>query len=142
MSFWDKIKQFNLLYNMPKVGDPYDRIPMFQSILSEELREGEDIAAKVGLASIWESNYDKMDMRVDMADWLGDLLVYCASEAVRWDLPIEQIVDIIMESNFSKMGADGKPIYDERGKLLKGENYWKPEPKIRVLLEKLDKEFK
>lgn len=38
-----------------------------------------------------------------------------------------------MQSNFSKLGADGKPIYDERGKVQKGQNYWKPEPKIKAL---------
>jgi hypothetical protein len=39
-----------------------------------------------------------------------------------------------MDSNFSKLGADGKPIYDERGKVMKGPFYWKPEPKIKELL--------
>ncbi len=39
-----------------------------------------------------------------------------------------------MQSNFSKLGADGKPIYDERGKVMKGPGYWQPEPKIRALL--------
>jgi hypothetical protein len=40
-----------------------------------------------------------------------------------------------MESNFSKLGADGQPIYDERGKVMKGPSYWKPEPRIRSLLD-------
>jgi hypothetical protein len=39
-----------------------------------------------------------------------------------------------MQSNFSKLGEDGKPIYDERGKVMKGGNYWKPEPKISEIL--------
>ena len=43
-------------------------------------------------------------------------------------------LDIIMDSNESKLGADGNPIYDANGKFLKGPNYWKPEPKIRDLL--------
>jgi hypothetical protein len=44
------------------------------------------------------------------------------------------VLQIIMDSNASKLGADGKPIYDANGKFLKGPNYWKPEPKIRELL--------
>ena len=40
-----------------------------------------------------------------------------------------------MDSNESKLGADGNPIYDGNGKFLKGPNYWKPEPKIKALLE-------
>ena len=39
-----------------------------------------------------------------------------------------------MDSNQSKLGADGKPIYDANGKFLKGPNYWKPEPRIRELI--------
>lgn len=40
-----------------------------------------------------------------------------------------------MDSNESKLGADGNPIYDANGKFLKGPNYWKPEPRIKALLE-------
>jgi hypothetical protein len=35
----------------------------------------------------------------------------------------------------SKLGADGLPIYDERGKVLKGPGYWKPEPTISLMLQ-------
>jgi predicted HAD superfamily Cof-like phosphohydrolase len=35
-----------------------------------------------------------------------------------------------MASNMSKLGPDGKPIYDERGKVMKGPGYWKPEPML------------
>ena len=41
-----------------------------------------------------------------------------------------------MDSNESKLGADGNPIYDQNGKFLKGPSYWKPELKIRELLVK------
>ena len=54
--------------------------------------------------------------------------------ARRWGLPLNKILDVIMESNFSKLGADGMPIYDERGKVMKGPDYWKPEPQIRDAL--------
>jgi len=39
-----------------------------------------------------------------------------------------------MDSNESKLGADGRPIYDANGKFLKGPNYWRPEPRIKALL--------
>jgi hypothetical protein len=38
-----------------------------------------------------------------------------------------------MQSNFSKLGADGKAIISE-GKVQKGPGYWKPEPQIKELL--------
>jgi len=69
------------------------------------------------------------------ADLLGDVIVYCRSEALKYGLPLEAVLDIIMDSNESKLGADGKPIYDANGKFLKGPGYWKPDPKIKSLLE-------
>ena len=42
---------------------------------------------------------------------------------------------ITMDSNESKLDANGNPIYDSNGKFLNGTNYWKPEPKIKKLLE-------
>ena len=41
----------------------------------------------------------------------------------------------VMDSNESKLGADGNPIYDANGKFLKGPHYWQPEPKIKAILE-------
>ena len=80
----------------------------------------------------------KTALLTEMSDWLGDIVVYCASEARRWGLPLNNILSIIMESNFSKLGADGEPIYDERGKVMKGPHYWKPEPKISALLQEIE----
>ena len=48
-----------------------------------------------------------------------------------------RILDIIMASNFSKLGEDGKPIYDKHGKVLKGPGYWEPEPAIERYLRSL-----
>lgn len=70
-----------------------------------------------------------------LADLLGDIQVYCASEMAKFGLPLDDVLETIMRSNFSKLGEDGNPIYDERGKVLKGPNYWKPEPAIKELLE-------
>ena len=39
---------------------------------------------------------------------------------------IEEIYDEIQKSNMSKLGSDGKPIYREDGKVLKGPHYFKP----------------
>jgi hypothetical protein len=42
-------------------------------------------------------------------------------------------MNIIMASNFSKLGADGKPILAD-GKVQKGPFYWKPEPRLKQML--------
>jgi predicted HAD superfamily Cof-like phosphohydrolase len=47
---------------------------------------------------------------------------------------IEEVFNEIQRSNMSKLGEDGKPIYREDGKVLKGPNYFKPN--ITEILEK------
>ena len=47
---------------------------------------------------------------------------------------IEEVFDEIQKSNMSKLGADGKPIFREDGKVLKGPNYFKPD--INSILNK------
>jgi len=134
MSFFEKINKFNEMYKMPEVepGDEYNRLGNFLLIAAEELLEGEEVLANINN----NNGVATMEDKVAVADLLGDVIVYCASEARRWNIDIEQVLNIIMESNFSKLGADGKPIYDERGKLLKGPNFFKPEAKIEELLNK------
>jgi predicted HAD superfamily Cof-like phosphohydrolase len=100
----------------------------FQKILQNELREHEAIIISM------EEGAEEIDILTDLADLLGDIQVYCASEMARFGLPNNEVLRIIMDSNFSKLGADGNPIYDENGKVCKGPNYWKPEPAIKALL--------
>ena len=142
--FYQDVQRFNEIYKLPTPDGPtllpVDRIRNFQEILAEEVDEGADLAAKYeGLLAQagGEAALDdeaRLEVLGDMADWLGDVVVYCASEARRWGLPLERILQVIMESNFSKLDAQGLPIYDARGKVMKGPNYWKPEPKLRELL--------
>ena len=58
---------------------------------------------------------------------LGDLVFVCyqAAENMGWDL--DEAMQRIFLSNISKLGEDGRPIKDERGKILKGPNYQPPD---------------
>lgn len=65
---------------------------------------------------------------VEVADALGDMLyiLYGTMLAHGMQDKIEEVFTEIQRSNMSKLGADGKPIYREDGKVLKGENYFTP----------------
>ncbi len=63
---------------------------------------------------------------VEVADGLGDINVVTNGAALVWGIPIAAVDAAINESNMSKLGEDGKPIYDEHGKVQKGPNYFKP----------------
>ena len=138
-NFADDIATFNGIYKLPvnhrpttDIGVPLvDRLKAFKDILMEEVHEIDEI---IGAQ---ESGKTELEVLTMLADLLGDVQVYCASEMAKFGLPLNEVLAIIMQSNFSKLGADGKPIYDERGKVMKGPSYWKPEPKIQALLASL-----
>lgn len=111
-------------------GDVLDRLEKFKSILMKEVSEIDDI-----IAAICGLQHDD----VDILTMIADITVYCHSEAVRYGIPLDEVLQIVMDSNDTKLGAEGKPIKDSDGKFLKGENFIPPEPAIRkLLLEKIN----
>lgn len=66
---------------------------------------------------------------VEMADALGDMLYILCGTILEHGMQhkIQEVFQEIQRSNMSKLGADGKPIYREDGKVLKGPNYFKPD---------------
>ena len=66
---------------------------------------------------------------VEVADALGDMLYILCGTIIEHGMQhkIDEIFREIQNSNMSKLGADGNPIYREDGKVLKGPNYFKPD---------------
>ncbi len=134
-SFALRIAAMNAMYKLPANDRPalpediVGRLTKFKATLMDEVHEIDQIV------ELSKNGGTPTEILVAMADLLGDVIVYCRSEALKYGLPLEDVLDVIMDSNESKLGADGKPIYDANGKFLKGPDYWKPEPKIKALLE-------
>ncbi len=63
----------------------------------------------------------------EVADALTDILyvVYGAGHA--FGINLDNCFDEVQRSNMSKLGEDGKPIYNDNGKVMKGPNYFKPD---------------
>jgi len=68
------------------------------------------------------------DDLVEVADALGDMLYILCGTILEHGMQykIEEVFNEIQRSNMSKLGADGKPIYREDGKVMKGPSYFKP----------------
>ena len=139
MRFMDDIKRFQEMYNLPRPTLPAivpeglsTRQTQFLKIIKDEVEEGQEILDN------YAKNPNDLDILVELSDWLGDMIVYCTSEGMRYGLPMPEVLSLIMASNFSKLGTDGKAIMKD-GKVMKGEGYWKPEPSIKILLENLGK---
>jgi predicted HAD superfamily Cof-like phosphohydrolase len=66
---------------------------------------------------------------MEVADALGDMLYILCGTILEHGLQykIEEVFDEIQRSNMSKLGTDGKPVYREDGKVMKGPNYFKPD---------------
>jgi predicted HAD superfamily Cof-like phosphohydrolase len=73
---------------------------------------------------------------VEVADALGDMLYILCGTILEHGMQykIEEVFNEIQRSNMSKLGANGKPIYREDGKVLKGPNYFSPN--IKEILDK------
>lgn len=72
-------------------------------------------------------------MKEDLLKEMSDVQYVLSGMAVALGLPLQEAFNTVHQSNMSKLGADGKPIYREDGKVMKGENY-KP-PSLDKLVE-------
>lgn len=65
---------------------------------------------------------------IEVADALGDMLYILCGTILEHGMheKIEEVFEEIQKSNMSKLGADGRPIYRNDGKVLKGPGYFKP----------------
>ena len=62
----------------------------------------------------------------EVADSLTDILYFTYGAGHAFGIDLDKCFDEVQRSNMSKLGADGKPIYNEHGKVMKGPNYFEP----------------
>ena len=63
----------------------------------------------------------------EVADALTDILYVTYGAGHAFGVNLDECFDEVQKSNMSKLGEDGKPIYNETGKVMKGPNYFKPD---------------
>jgi predicted HAD superfamily Cof-like phosphohydrolase len=66
------------------------------------------------------------DMK-EVADALTDILYVTYGAGHAFGIDLDKCFSEVQQSNMSKLGPDGKPIYNESGKVMKGPNYFKPD---------------
>ena len=62
----------------------------------------------------------------EVADALTDILYVTYGAGHAFGVDLDKCFEEVQNSNMSKLGEDGKPIYNEAGKVMKGPNYFKP----------------
>lgn len=119
-----KVREFHETFRHPTPHLPgfpaSDRISLRLGLIAEELSELSQAIDKRNLTEV--------------ADALGDILYVTYGLGIEFGLPMDAVFEAIHASNMSKLGEDGKPIYREDGKVLKGPNYKKPTEAICRLL--------
>jgi len=63
----------------------------------------------------------------EVADALTDILYVTYGAGHAFGIDLDKCFNEVQKSNMSKLGSDGKPVYNEIGKVMKGPNYFKPD---------------
>ena len=97
-----------------KASFPDDKITSLRyDLIKEELEELKEAM-------------DKKDIK-EVADALTDILYVTYGAGHAFGIDLDKCFDEVQNSNMSKLGKDGNPIYNESGKVMKGPNYFKPD---------------
>lgn len=120
----NKVKDFHEAF-LVENGKPLSLLPESEFILRHKLMEEEN---KEYLEACWKGDI------TEIADALGDQLYILCGTILKHGLQhkIEEVFEEIHKSNMSKLGEDGKPVFREDGKIMKGPGYFRP--KIDMVL--------
>ena len=64
---------------------------------------------------------------LEVADALTDILYVTYGAGHAFGINLDKCFEEVQNSNMSKLGSDGKPIFNDKGKVMKGPNYFKPD---------------
>ena len=124
--YYDAVKTFTLAMGQP-VGanitslETGDLLEMRMDLIEEEALE---IAEE--LPGFFPDRTREAIDKAAFTKELADLLYVTYGMAVTFGLPIDEVFERVHRSNMSKLGPDGKPLYRDDGKVLKGPNYQPP----------------
>ena len=116
MTNFQKVKNFMMAY-----GQEVKSEPSFSNKKINELRYNL-IKEELDELKIAMDNKDLLEV----ADALTDILYVTYGAGVAFGLDLDACFNEVHNSNMSKMDINGKPIYNENGKVMKGPNYFKP----------------
>ena len=116
MSNFNSVKKFMQIFGQEvkdKAEFPEERIiKLRQNLIQEELDELKEAIKQKNLTEV--------------ADALTDILYVTYGAGHAFGINLDKCFQEVQNSNMSKLGSDGKPIYNEHGKVMKGPNYFKP----------------
>ena len=116
MTNFDSVRKFMKTFGQEireKAGFPDKKITSLRyDLIKEELEELKDAL-------------DNKDIK-EVADALTDILYVTYGAGHAFGINLDKCFEEVQNSNMSKLGLDGKPIYNDKGKVMKGPDYFKP----------------
>ena len=116
MTNFESVKKFMETFGQEvkeKAHFPNDKITSLRyELIREELEELKEAI-------------NKKDIK-EVADALTDILYVTYGAGHAFGINLDKCFSEVQNSNMSKLGIDGKPIYNDKGKVMKGPNYFKP----------------
>ena len=117
MTNFESVKKFMETFGQEikeKASFPDDKITSLRyDLIEEELNELKEAI-------------DKKDIK-EVADALTDILYVTYGAGHAFGIDLDKCFEEVQNSNMSKLGSNGKPIYNDKGKVMKGPNYFKPD---------------
>ena len=116
MSNFERVKKFMETFGQEireKAGFPSEKITALRyDLIKEELNEFKDAL-------------NNRDIK-EVADALTDILYVTYGAGHAFGINLDKCFEEVQNSNMSKLGEDGKPIFNDKGKVMKGPKYFKP----------------
>ena len=117
MTNFESVKKFMETFNQEikeKAGFPNEKISSLRyDLIKEELEE-------------LKTAIDSKDIK-EAADALTDILYVTYGAGHAFGINLDKCFEEVQNSNMSKLGSDSKPIYNDKGKVMKGPKYFKPD---------------
>ncbi len=117
MTNFERVKKFMQTFGQEIKGKPCfpdEKITSLRyELIQEELKELKEAL-------------DSRDIK-EVADALTDILYVTYGAGHAFGINLDKCFEEVQNSNMSKLGIDGKPIYNDKGKVMKGPNYFRPD---------------
>ena len=114
----------------------FEKVGIFMKTFGQELKTKSELSTeKINKLriSLIEEELDELKKAIndkdikEVADALTDILYVTYGAGHAFGINLDKCFDEVQKSNMSKLGDDGKPIYNENGKVMKGPKYFKPD---------------
>ena len=114
----------------------FERVQKFMETFGQEVKKKAEFPNKKIMAlryDLIKEELEELKLALDnndikeVADALTDILYVTYGAGHAFGINLDKCFDEVQNSNMSKLGLDGKPIYNEKGKVMKGPNYFKPD---------------